>query len=253
MTDNQENTPKTTPESDKKPLDIVEIKPVLDPFKPQLKEIKHSSPLLANDFIAGVLIGVSRTGKTSILPDLLAMLHPYKYLILFVKRVQQPAYDYLIEKAKLDGTTVLIFDNLDYGVIEMRRKKLQESEHNVVIVDDYIGKDLDQAIKLYSAGRWDNISVFILCQNYFQIPDAIRSNATDLFVFQLGQNHMYTLRSLPIGGIIDMKQLKQLYNEVCNLGWKNFLWISSHLSLAPWMKIRLNFDGFLRTLLPDPD
>jgi hypothetical protein len=156
--------------------------------------------------------------------------------------------------AKGAGAKVVVRDMLDIAQIRERADILKGNRHNVVIIDDFLDtKELDTMSELYTAGRWLNISVFTLIQSYYRLPQAFRMNATDIFIFPLGQNARYTLQALPTFGIITTKRLIELYGEICNEGQGAFLWICCDPFLPKIMRIRKRFDEFLSEFLPFRD
>lgn len=216
-------------------------------FVPTRQVLKHRSPLIPDGYCATIIVGARETGKTSVLPRYLSLLAPYQNLFLFTIRADQPTYKYLIEQAEAEGVKVSVYNTLDPLSLVRKREYLRSCKHNLVIIDDFIN-DLEKMTYLYTAGRWDNISVITVIQKYTLLPITIRANVNQILLFPLQGDTKHTLSAMPDGGMVDYKRIKSLYKEMVSEPIGSFLYFCCSPTVKPILRIRKGFDGVLSDL-----
>ena len=73
--------------------------------------------------------------------------------------------------------------------------------------------------------RHARLSIWLCCQNYFQIPKQIRAGLTDLFIFKVNKSELENIFLDQVEQFKDdfMKIMKMVYNEP-----HNFLYINTN-------------------------
>lgn len=218
----------------------------MDSFNPNTVKIHHKTPLIPDDFRNCAVVGSTRTGKTSLLPKILSKLHDFKYLIIFAKHPNQEVYKHIIAHAKEKGTHVYVRESPDMELIESLRDKLKESNHNVVIVDDFLeNKILDPLTSLASAGRHMNLSNYFLVQDFYALPKDIRLNLTEFMILRC-DNFTDMLKKLP--HFLPNDEMVGVYNEVIDKPY-NFLYVCKD-AMNPVLRVRKGFNGVLKSMIP---
>jgi len=237
-------------------------------YKPEFTQIKHRDELIPDGYRAIIIFGSSRSGKTSILPKLISMLLDYQLLHVFTCNPTQPVYEFLKDECEKKGvvfriTTTPTWITKNPEIERKRSEYLKSNKHNIIVVDDFNSKkELANFNSLFSAGRHLNATVITICQNYFNIPDEMRTNATDYLMFPVAQKSSLILQRLPVDDIIPYERMKELYKQICSSASRetmteeqtygecaNFLWANSEGYLNPVFRIRRGFHAFLPDLI----
>ena len=238
---------------------------------------RRNSPLLPSN-IRGLLIGKSNCGKTTLMLNLL--LQPnwldYDHLFVFGKSLHQHEY-YIMKKGLENGLTKEQLSNLfdsqdttiDYDPLEIidvyiknggkadgkikqdfytdcskipDPTQLNESEQNLLILDDCLLEKQNKAESYYTRERHNNCDTFYISQNYFRLPrHTIRENENFICLFQQDAknvNHIHADHCTDIS----IKEFRQFCKQVWE---KPYHFITIDLSSTKFNgKYRENLDNF---------
>ena len=166
-----------------------------------------------------LIIGPLGLGKTNTLLHLINNLHninPIDKIYLYAKDLQEPKYQYLINKREQAGiknlddphTFIEYSDDMNdvYKDIDNYNKK---RENRVLIIFDDMNKKFKKMIKeLFYRGRKINISIVFIPQSYFRTLKDARLNSTHYVLMKIGNK----------------KELRSIAEEkLGNLNYKDFL------------------------------
>lgn len=239
-------------------------------FQPEECGVKHRHPLMPNDYRATLCVGKPRVGKSTFVPAYFDMLAESDYVFIFAKNLAQPAYQYITDKQKsLERENMLIKSNeIDLSKVYKRKDKLKEHRHNLIIFDDYNGKELAPVVSLFESGRHMNCSVLVVCHSFFKAAPELRDYATDVILFTVGgAQSRYIIPALVDDAGISLQELKTLYKRVIAGGRGCFLWICCDPCLPDYLRVRyrtkesmedpeltdMHGIQLLESLLPDDD
>ena len=242
------------------------------------KKQRENSPLLPQSLRA-IIVGKSGCGKTTLLLNLL--LRPewldYNHLYVFGKSLHQPEYKILkygFEKGLSKEQLSLVFQEqkvlrkkyTPYEIIDAMAEdsklanaikanfytdcinipdpsELNETEKNLLILDDCLLGNQNKAEAYYTRGRHNNCDTIYISQNYFRLPrQTIRENANFIILFpQDFKNitHIYSDHCTDI----TPEEFKTFCYKVWQSGNHNFVTIDLTSSLLNG-KYRKNLDSF---------
>lgn len=163
-------------------------------------KLEHKSGLLPQTYLRIIIAGDSGSGKTYILKELLPMLHPFAYLIIYSTTVDQPFYRQLSDiYSKMKGHSVMtIKDAPDWKKIEENEEALMEHKHNLIIIDDQMPEVMKKNVfPFLSMSRHKHCSVILIYQKYHDIPKPIRENANMTLLFHTNDMHRTIYMSFP--------------------------------------------------------
>ena len=188
-----------------------------------------------------LIIGPSGSGKTNYLLNSIPKDdNIIDKIYLYAKDVEEPKYQFLIEKTEKAGIKNLedknafieysnnmddIYDDInDYN--KKRKRKM------LIVFDDMIShvmsnKKAQQVLKeLFIRCRKLNISLCFLTQSYFSLPKELRLNCTHYIIFKL--NNKRELQNIAINhsADIDYKDFVKIYRD-CTKRPYNFLTIET--------------------------
>ena len=188
-----------------------------------------------------LIIGPSGSGKTNYLLNSIPKDdNIIDKIYLYAKDVEEPKYQFLIEKTEKAGIKNLedknafieysnnmddIYDDInDYN--KKRKRKM------LIVFDDMIShvmsnKKAQQVLKeLFIRCRKLNISLCFLTQSYFSLPKELRLNCTHYIIFKL--NNKRELQNIAINhsADIDYKYFVKIYRD-CTKRPYNFLTIET--------------------------
>lgn len=237
---------------------------------------RANSPLLPSN-IRGLIVGKSSCGKTTLLLNLL--LQPnwldYSCLKVFGKSLHQQEYK-ILQKAyanslsksqisnvfknqnKIQGNPLELIDEfIKHGGVANGHIKadfysdcsnvpdpgeLDDSEKNLLILDDCLLEKQSKAESYYTRGRHSNCDVFYISQSYFRLPrQTIRENTNFIILFP---QDMKNLNHIHADHCTDMDV--QEFKEFCEGIWsKQYDFVTIDLSSSKYNgKYRKNLDEF---------
>jgi len=129
--------------------------------------------------------------------------------------------------------------NEQTGIIKQYTKK--KAPHLLFIFDDVV-QDLTQSrqsviIKLYFSARHFNISLILLSQQYKMVPRPVRLNASDVIIFQTGNNAEIT--KISEEQAIPADKFKQILKDATSEPF-SFLVIHNKLPIKERYQLRLS-------------
>ena len=172
-----------------------------------------------------LIIGPSGSGKTNTLLHLINNLHPIDKIYLYAKDINEPKYEYLINKREQAGIKNLndphafieyshdIDDALDYvnNYNKIRDKKV------LIVFDDMIAdieynKNFKRIIKeLFYRARKINVSIVFITQSYFRALKDARLNSTHYVLMKIGNKELKRIAEEK-SGHLDYNDFLKIYN-----------------------------------------
>ena len=244
------------------------------------KTKRNNSALLPSN-IRGLIVGKSGCGKTTLLINLL--LQPnwldYNHLYVFGKSLHQQEYKVLrkgfetgLSKEQISNIfknqqslhmnpiqlvdTFLEVDGKPNGDIQANfytdcshipdPTELDETEKNLLILDDCLLEKQTKAEAFYTRGRHNNCDTFYISQNYFRLPrQTIRENTNLIFLFTQDSKNLSHIHADHCNDI-DFKEFKEFCHDVWS---KPYQFVTIDLTSSKFNgKYRKNIDTFY---LPD--
>ena len=180
-----------------------------------------------------LIIGASGSGKTNVLLHLINNLHPIDKIYLYAKDIQEPKYEYLINKGEqagiknLDDPKAFIeySDDMDDVLDDINNCNKNRDKKVLIVFDDMIAdieynKNFKRIIKeLFYRARKINVSIVFITQSYFRALKDARLNSTHYILMKIGNK----------------KQLKRIAEEKSgHLGNKDFLKMCNYCTREPY-------------------
>ena len=120
-----------------------------------------------------------------------------------------------------------IFDDVNnddlLDTYETAKSNALENCNTLIIFDDvqkFFKEKESQKLLLHMINnrRHARLSIWLCCQNYFQIPKQIRAGLTDLFIFKVNKSELENIFLDQVEQFKDdfMKIMKMVYNEPHN-------------------------------------
>jgi len=202
-----------------------------------------------------VVLGASRSGKTaSVIPDLLKTLRQPHALWIVSPNHNQSVYRQIAQQFREQGVKTHSSSSLDIigsEILDEKKSVPPNGEHNVVIIDDFFGRDLQSQFitRLFTESAHIGCSVILLTQNFFDMSRYIRDNMNMFIILRyphIGQVWSSYLKSI----IPDKKKFNELYKGATDIGrplepeHHNYLTITLDPYIPDAMRIRKNLDGF---------
>ena len=242
---------------------------------------RQNNPLLPSN-IRMLLVGKSNCGKTTVLFNLL--LQPgwidYTNLYVFGNSLHQPVYKILkngyesglskeqisilfsnqltLKKNKLTPLTAIDEYIKQHGLQQIKIKthfysscdsipdpaELNETDKNLMILDDCFLGPHNKAEAFYPRGRHNNCDVIYITQNYFRLPrHTIRENANFIILFPQDVKNLNHIYSDHCSFDMDLDEFKEFCHHVWDEGAHNFVTID--LSSTKFNgRYRKNLDDF---------
>ena len=134
-----------------------------------------------------LIIGPSGSGKTNILLHLINNLNPIDKIYLYAKDIQEPKYEYFINKTEQVGIKNLNDPHafIEYSddmndVLDDINDYNKNRDKKVLIVFDDIIKEL------FYRARKINVSIVFITQSYFRALKDARLNSTHYILMRIG-------------------------------------------------------------------
>lgn len=207
-------------------------------------DVNRHGSLLPNS-IRCVMAGVSNSGKTNVMFNLLFNLNGLRFANLFVfsKSLFQPKYRMLESVMKS-----LVNEGIGYQAYsendEIPSPEELGTTNSIIVFDDVSCERQNNIRKYFSMGRHSDVDAFYLCQTYSQVPkQLVRDNANLLVLFrqdELNLRHVYNDHVNT-----DMKY--ETFKDLCSQAWSDrygFLVVDKDSSMNSG-RYRIGFDRFL--------
>ena len=196
------------------------------------KKFNHvDEPLLKPPFL-GILNGSVRTGKSTILMNLIyndSFYHDLFDKVIFISPTVMN--DLTLAHLREDDEVIKVDDNLDDldGILKVivEEKKKDDDEIKkfyLIILDDCLGliKPKSYASYLCTRYRQYKLSLIISSQNFRSIPNIMRTNATFYLLFKTTNRKEYNKYEEEFGGIFE--NFKEMYEKATAEPY-NFLYL----------------------------
>ena len=179
-----------------------------------------------------LIIGPSGSGKTNTLPHLINNLHPIDKIYLYAKDVNEPKYEYLINKREQVGIKNLndphafieYSDDMDDVLDDINNYNKIRDKKVLIVFDDMIAdieynKKFKRLIKeLFHRARKISVSIVFITQSYFRALKDARLNITHYMLMKIGNK----------------KELKRIEEKSGHLDYKDFLKIYNYCTREPY-------------------
>ena len=202
-----------------------------------------------------LIIGPSGSGKTNALLNLIQQDNNIiDKIYLYAKDLEEPKYQFLIEKRENSGIKNLndlnafieysstkddIYNNIDDYNTKRKRKVL--IVFNDIIADIMTNKKFQVIMKeLFIRCRKLNISLVFISQSYFSVPKEVRLNSTHYLIMKIYNRRELQQITINHSASIDYKYFLKIYrNSAKELYY--FLTINTALPVDNPMRFRNNF------------
>ena len=185
-----------------------------------------SSSELSNWPFRMLIIGPSGSGKTNTLLHLINNLHPIDKIYLYAKDINEPKYEYLINKREQAGIKNLndphVFieysDDMDDVLDDINNYNKNRDKKVLIVFDDMIAdivynKKLKRIIKeLFYRARKINVSIVFIAQSYFRALKDARLNSTHYILMKIGNKKELKSIAEEKSGHLDYKDFLKMYN-----------------------------------------
>ena len=174
-----------------------------------------------------MIIGGSRSGKTTVLLNLISQQDYIDKIYLYAKDLSEPKYEFLIKKREDAGIKHLndskafiecsntmddVYENIDEYNPNKKRKILIVFDD--MIADIMTNKKCQAVVKeLFIRCRKLNISLAFITQSYFSVPKVVRLNSTHYLIMKI--NSIRELQNFAIthSSDIDYKNFMKIYKK----------------------------------------
>ena len=147
-----------------------------------------------------LIIGPSGSGKTNTLPHLINNLHPIDKIYLYAKDINEPKYEYLVNKREQAGIKNLndphafieYSDDMDDVFDDINNYNKNRDKKVLIVFDDMIAdieynKKFKRIIKeLFYRARIINVAIVFITQSYFRALKDARLNSTNYILMNIG-------------------------------------------------------------------
>ena len=180
-----------------------------------------------------LIIGPSGSGKTNTLLHLINNLHPIDKIYLYAKDINEPKYEYLINKREqagiknLNGPHAFIeySDDMDDVLDDINNYNKNRDKKILIVFGDTIAdieynKNFKRIIKeLFYRAHKINVSIVFITQSCFKALKDARLNSTHYILMKIGNK----------------KELKRIAEEKSgHLDYKDFLKINNYCTREPY-------------------
>ena len=203
--------------------------------KNENKDTTGSSFLELNNWpFRMLIIGPSDSGKTNTLLHLINNLHPIDKIYLYPKDINEPKYEYLInkrEQAVIKNLNEPLYsfieylDDMDDVLDDINNYNENRDKKVLMVFDDMIAdieynKNFNRIIKeLFYRAPKINVSIVFITQSYFRALKDARLNSTYYILVKTGNK----------------KELKRIAEEKSDhLDYKDFLKIYNYCTREPY-------------------
>ena len=179
-----------------------------------------------------LIVGPSGSGKTNTLLHLINNLHPIDKIYLYAKYINEPKYEYLINKREQAGIKNLndphafieYSDDMDDVLDDINNYNKNRDKKVLIVFDDMIpdieyNKKFKRIIKeLFYRARKINVSIVCITQSHFRTLKDARLNSTQYILMKIDNK----------------KELKRIAEEkLGHLDYKDFLKIYNYCTREP--------------------
>ena len=223
--------------------------------KNENKDTTGSSFLELNNWpFRMLIIGPSGSGKTNTLLHLINNLHPIDKIYLYPKDINEPKYEYLInkrEQAVIKNLNEPLYSFIEYSddmddVLDDINNYNENRDKKVLMVfDDMIAdieynKNFNRIIKepFYRA-RKINVSVVFITQSFFRALKDARLNSTYYILMKTGNKKELKIIAGEKSGHLDYKDFLKIYNY-CTREPYSFMLIDTRPTAS--VTFKKNFD-----------
>ena len=146
-----------------------------------------------------LIIGQSGFGKTNTLLHLINNLHPIDKIYLYAKDINEPKYEYLINKREQAGTKNLndphafieYSDDMDDVLDDINNYNKNGDKKVLIVFDDMIAdieynKNFKRIKELFYRARKINVAIIFITQSYFRALQDARLNSTHYIIMKIG-------------------------------------------------------------------
>ena len=221
---------------------------------PETKEDKNEiSKILFQPPFRIIVVAPSNSGKSVLISNLISS-HDLPYRKFFKKNIfifsstfslNDPSFSMSdnIEKTNVydeyNESAVMEIVNEQVGIIHKYSKK--KAPHLLFIFDDVV-QDLPMTRqnvmnKLFFSARHYNISLILLSQQYKMVARSVRLNASDIIIFQTGNNQ--EVQKIAEEQAIEVQKFKQILKDATEEPF-SFLVIHNKLRISERYQLRLS-------------
>ena len=210
-----------------------------------------------------LIIGPSGSGKTNTLLHLINNLHPIDKIYLYAKDINEPKYEYLINKREQAGIKNLndlhafieYSDDMDDLLDDINNYNKSRDKKVLIVFDDMItdieyNKKFKRIIKeLFYRARKINISIVFITQSYFRALKDARLNSTHYILMKIVNKKELKRIAEEKSGHLDYKDFLKIYNYCTtgiaeeksgHLDYKDFLKIYNYCTREPYSSMLID-------------
>lgn len=209
------------------------------PYPFEATQIKVNSRILC--------CGTTGSGKTMALLEY-CYLSPKTFArVIVVHKEQEPLYEAF--NKGFNNSVTFYTDLAKLPPLTKIRDGLEKEDRILLVIDDYVcelanKKKYPNLNDYFIYGRKKKVTVFLLCQSYFECPLIIRQQCTYLLLFEMPtiDDTNMILRKYA-GNLIDKEELRKLYLDTIDGSGHNFFKIQC-TKCPPEKKFSRNFTDF---------
>ena len=173
-----------------------------------------------------LIIGPLESDKTNVLLHLINNLHPIDKIYTYAKDLQEPKYEYLINKREQAGIKNLndphafieYSDDMNEVLGNINDYNKNRDKKVLIVFDDMIAdimidKKFKATVKeLFIRCKKLNISIVFITQFYFRTPKDARLNSTHYILMKIGNKKELKSIAEEKSGHLDYKAFLKMYN-----------------------------------------
>ena len=218
------------------------------------KDTRGSSFLERNNWpFRMLIIEPSGSGKTNNLLHLINNLHPIDKIYLYAKDINEPKYEYLINKREQAGIKNLndphafieYLDDMDEVLDDINNYNKNREKKVLIVFDDMIAyieynKKFKRIIQeVFYRARKINVSIVFITQSYFRALKDARLNRTHYILMKIANKKELKRIAEEKSGHLDYKDFLKIYNY-CTREPYSFMLIDTRPTASATFK--KNFD-----------
>ena len=195
-----------------------------------------------------LIIGPSGSGKTNTLLHLMNNLHPIDKIYLYAKDINEPKYEYLINKREQAGIKNLngphafmeCSDDMDDLLDDINNYNKNRDKKVLIVFDDMIADiEHNKNFKLFYRACKINVSIVFITQSYFRALKDARLNSTHYILMKIGNKKELKRIAEEKSGYLDYKEFLKIYNY-CTREPYSFMLIDTRPTVS--ITFKKNFD-----------